>query len=183
MKYHKTASGLPASARGEIMAAVCRSHGVSVTEARVRADRDGGFADRLAKEVNAVLSVLDSAYTQATGKASRLREKTTRTLSKNYGTSLRRELADAFKKSGARMSPMESLKLDAKSGSAFDYARAHIKPGKKMTDQEAVVVYSCTRRTSMEMVSLLDVERNFLTQDSTLVSIARKYCRSIGLNT
>lgn len=182
MLHTKQTRSLPYWAQAELLNLVCKSHGLSVMQARNEEARNTRLADTMARELQSILKVLGKAYTETAGKKRHLRERTARAIGKSNGTSLRRELAASLKKSNCRLSPMEALRLDAKSPAAFDYAKSYIQPGKRLNDQEALIVYSCSRKSSLERLGRYDIERSFLTQDSALVRAARTYCRTIGLN-
>lgn len=182
MQHTQQTHSLPHWAQAELLSLVCKSHGLSIMQARNEEARNTRLADTMARELQSILKVLGKAYTETAGKKRHLRERTSRAIGKSNGTSLRRELAAAIKKSDCRLTPLEALRLDAKSPTAFNHARGYIQPGKRLSDQEALIVYSCSRKTCLERLSRSDIERGYLTQDSALVKAARTYCRTIGLN-
>ncbi len=182
MRLTQQTRSLPYWAQAELLNLVCKSHGLSLAQARTEEARNTRKADTLANELQALINVLGKAYSETARKKSHLREIATRTHGKNNGNRLRRELAAAIKKTESRLSPVESLRLDAKTPGAFNYAKNHIKPGRLVTDQEAIVIFTASRKSTNEALTTSEIERHFLTQERHLVKAARTYCRTIGLN-
>lgn len=90
---------------------------------------------------------------------------------------LRNELAKILPK----LSPKERLKADAKIKN-IEHLAPLFQSGKKLSNKEALVIYTHSKKHSGVAMDSFEIDRAFLMQDGYLVSLAKKYCNSIGLS-
>ena len=147
-----------------ILNQLLKTKGISSTQAlaRLKADtkQNDPWCEDFANEYNAIAMLYGRSKLSVRG-------------NKTF-TQMRKELSKAMPK----LSPKQRFKLDAKTKNI-----EHLTPllEKKLSNKEAVVLYSHTTKHCGQPLDVFTVERTFLMQDGHLVSLARKYCKSIGL--
>jgi hypothetical protein len=125
--------------------------------------RPNQFLDDFAKEYKAIATLYERSKLAVRGNKAFSR--------------LRNEMARLLPK----LSPKERFKADAKS-KGIEHLAPLFQSGKKLSNKEALVIYSHSKKHSGVAMDSFEIDRAFLMQDGHLVSLAKKYCKSIGLS-
>jgi hypothetical protein len=127
-------------------------------------------------------SVADRAYCRGFAKElqalSMLYEKSKTAVRSNKKYSqLRKDLARVLPKRTSKQQFLANAKAKAVEGEIVPLFTA----GKKLNSTEALQVYTATNQHSGKALSRWEIQRTFATQESDLMTLARRYCSSIGL--
>ena len=93
----------------------------------------------------------------------------------------RHSLKKALEGVASTMTPLDSLKLDAKDANHRSFIEGMVRNKKSVTLSESIAIYSATRKYSGNRVSESDVQRFNLAEDAVLRRAATSYCKRIGL--
>lgn len=177
---------LTTSEKSVILAKLCEANGKSVNQVLKMFDAEQSGWNQSAVEAKQFLDLFQKEFkvmcnVLAESKRSVRNNKGFSVLRRTIESNSRNGLKAALSGVNLKMTPEQAIKINAKSDHSANNATAIVRGKKAISTNEAIALYTQTNKYSGDALSVSEVERNFLSQESALRTAAIRYCKSIGL--